>query len=80
MRNFTKNQTKLALTIASELEKSGCNVGECVQVLAEHTGALIGRHAPNIVEIVRYCAALFDTIKQAAIFYNHNSDIPQKNN
>ena len=80
MKNFTRNQTKLALTIASELEKSGCNVGECVQVLAEHTGALIGLHAPNIVEIERYCDALFDTIKQAAIYYHHNLDIPHKNN
>lgn len=80
MRNFTKNQTKLALKLASELEKSGCNVGECVQVLAEHTGALIGRHAPDIVEIERYCDALFDTIKQAARYYYQNSDIPHKNN
>lgn len=80
MKDFTNNQSKLALKLATELEKSGCNVGECIQVLAEHTGALIGRHAPDIVEIERYCDALFDTIKQAAIYYHHNSDIQHKNN
>ena len=80
MKDFTNNQSKLALKLAKELENSGCNVGECIQVLAEHTGALIGRHAPDIVEIERYCDALFDTIKQAAIYYHHNSDIPHKNN
>ena len=71
MKDFTNNQSKLALKLASELEKSGCTVGECVQVLAEHTGAIIGRHAPDIVEIERCCDALFDTIKQAAIYYHH---------
>lgn len=80
MKDFTNNQSKLALKLATELEKSGCNVGECIQVLAEHTGALIGRHAPNTVEIERYCDALFDTIKQAARYYHLNSDIPHKNN
>lgn len=68
------------LKLASELENSGCNVGECVQVLAEHTGALIGRHAPDIVEIERYCNALFDTIKQAARYYHNISDVLHKNN
>lgn len=33
----------------------------------------------NIVEIERCCAALFDSIKQATIYYHHNSDINQKN-
>lgn len=42
--------------------------------------SLPGRHAPDIVEIERYCDALFDTIKQAAIYYHNNSDIPHKNN
>lgn len=79
MKDFAKNQSKLALKLATEIEKSGCNVGECVQVLAEHTGAIIGLHAPDIVEIERYCSALFDTIKQAAIYYHHNSDINPKN-
>lgn len=80
MKDFTNNQSKLALKLASELEKSGCNVGECIQVLAEHTGALIGRHAPNIVEIERYCDAMFDSIKQAARHYHLISDVPHKNN
>lgn len=80
MKNFTNNQSKLALKLATELEKSGCNVGECIQVLAEQTGALIGLHAPDVVEIERYCDALFETIKQAAICFHNNSDIPHKNN
>lgn len=80
MKDFTKKQSKLAFKLANEIERSGCSVGECIEVLAEHTGALIGRHAPNSVEIARYCSALFETISQAARYYHLNSDLPHKNN
>lgn len=80
MKDFTNNQSKLALKLAKELGRSGCNVGECIQVLAEHTAALIGRHAPNSIEIECYCANLFESVKDAARYYHLNSDLPHKGN
>lgn len=77
--DYTKNQQKLALRIATEIERSGCNVGECLQVLVEHTGALIGRHTPNDVEIARYCSALTGVVREAARFYHSHSDIHPQN-
>lgn len=58
MYEFSKDQSKLASTIAVELEKSGCNVGESIQVLTVHLAGLLGRHAPNVVEIERFGAVL----------------------
>lgn len=75
MYEFSKNQSKLASTIAVELEKSGCNVGECIQVLTVHLAGILGRHAPNVVEIERCGAVLGEEITRSAIKLHNLSDI-----
>lgn len=79
MQEFSNAQWKLATAIAHDIEHSGCNVGEALQILAEHTGALIGRYAPNEVEIARYCTAMAGAVEASARCYHSQSDIHPQN-
>lgn len=75
MNKFTKDQSKLAATITAELQKSGCDVGQCIQVLSLHLAGLIGVHAPSVVDIQRFCVALGKEITQRAIAFHNEPDI-----
>lgn len=78
MYNFTNPQNRLALVIADAIQRSSCNVGECIQVLTTHLAGLIGRHAPNDLEIERFGAVIGEDIIRQAHAFNKTSDILPK--
>lgn len=69
----------LAMAIAKQIDSSGCNIEECILVLAVHIAGLIGMHAPNIDEVERCCAKTSHTIVVCARDFHEESDIRESN-
>ena len=72
---MTEKKRMLAIAIAEYIESSGCNISECISVLAVHIAGLIGRNAPNIDEVERYCAKTSNTIAACARDIHEESHI-----
>ena len=63
---MTENKHMLAIAIAEHIKSSGCNIAECISVLAVNIAAVIGENATNIDEVERYCAKASNTIAACA--------------
>lgn len=75
MLNPNKQQSQLAASTAVLIEKSGCNVYEAVEVMAEMISAMVGLYAPNTSELRTACLSIGQIITLHAVEYYTRSDL-----